>query len=135
MNNHVIKLVRFQALMATNMRTAVFWDVAPCSLVDTDQRFRGAYCLHHQGDGVYGWSRNFLFWNLKALKRYHKNLPSNFKTQTSKTHFTIFTNNFFILNFVPCILVNDVFPSESMPRFSFLRCQIKIVLPPDISYP
>jgi hypothetical protein len=25
-----------------------FWDVAPCSLVDIDERFRGAYCLHHQ---------------------------------------------------------------------------------------
>jgi hypothetical protein len=25
----------------------VFWDVPPCSLVETDLRFRGAYCLHH----------------------------------------------------------------------------------------
>jgi hypothetical protein len=25
---------------------AVFWDVAPRSLVDTDRRFRIAYCLH-----------------------------------------------------------------------------------------
>jgi hypothetical protein len=32
------------------MKIAVFWDVAPCSLVDTDGRFRGAYCLHHQSD-------------------------------------------------------------------------------------
>jgi hypothetical protein len=28
---------------------AVFWDVAPCSLVDIDRCFRGAYCLHYQG--------------------------------------------------------------------------------------
>jgi hypothetical protein len=28
---------------------AVFWDVVPCSLVDADRRFRGAYCLD-QGD-------------------------------------------------------------------------------------
>jgi hypothetical protein len=28
----------------------VLWDVAPCSLVEIDRRFRGAYCLHHQGD-------------------------------------------------------------------------------------
>jgi hypothetical protein len=28
----------------------VFWDVAPCSLVEIDRSFRGAYCLHHQGD-------------------------------------------------------------------------------------
>jgi hypothetical protein len=32
------------------MKMAVFWYVAPCSLVDTDRCFRGAYCLHHQGD-------------------------------------------------------------------------------------
>jgi hypothetical protein len=28
----------------------VFWDVDPCSHVEVDRRFRGAYCLHHQGD-------------------------------------------------------------------------------------
>jgi hypothetical protein len=28
----------------------VFWVVAPCCLVEVYQRFRGAYCLHHQGD-------------------------------------------------------------------------------------
>jgi hypothetical protein len=32
------------------MKMTVFWDVASCRLVDTDQRSRGAYCLHHQGD-------------------------------------------------------------------------------------
>jgi len=28
--------------------TNVFWDVAPCSFVESDRRFRGTYCLHHQ---------------------------------------------------------------------------------------
>jgi hypothetical protein len=32
------------------MKKAVFWVVAPCSLVHTDRRFRGAYCLHDQDD-------------------------------------------------------------------------------------
>jgi hypothetical protein len=32
------------------MNMAVFWVVAPCSLVELYRRFRGAYCLHHQGD-------------------------------------------------------------------------------------
>jgi hypothetical protein len=27
---------------------AVFWDIALCTLVDIDQCFRGAYCVHHQ---------------------------------------------------------------------------------------
>jgi hypothetical protein len=31
-------------------KIAVFWDVAPFSLVETDSRFRGAYCFHHQGN-------------------------------------------------------------------------------------
>jgi hypothetical protein len=29
-------------------KMAVFWVVAPCSLVEVYQRFRGTYCLHHQ---------------------------------------------------------------------------------------
>jgi hypothetical protein len=29
---------------------AVFWVAAPCSLVEVFRRFRGACCLHHQGD-------------------------------------------------------------------------------------
>jgi hypothetical protein len=28
---------------------AVFWVVAPCSLVEVYQRFSGPCCLHHQG--------------------------------------------------------------------------------------
>jgi hypothetical protein len=28
---------------------AVLWVVAPCSLVEVYQRFRGPCCLHHQG--------------------------------------------------------------------------------------
>jgi hypothetical protein len=27
----------------------VFWDIAPCSLVEVDRRLRGAYFFHHQG--------------------------------------------------------------------------------------
>jgi hypothetical protein len=42
--------VRFEVLMVMSMKMVVFWDVAPCSLVDTDPHFRGAYCLHHQDD-------------------------------------------------------------------------------------
>jgi hypothetical protein len=30
-------------------KMTVFWNVAPCSLVEADRRF-SSYCLHHQGD-------------------------------------------------------------------------------------
>jgi hypothetical protein len=33
-----------------HLKMAVFWDVVSYSLVDTDQRFRGAYCLHYQDE-------------------------------------------------------------------------------------
>jgi hypothetical protein len=36
--------------LKSHMRTSVFWDAAPCSLVDINRRFRGAYCLHRQAD-------------------------------------------------------------------------------------
>jgi hypothetical protein len=42
--------MRFQVLTAARMKFRVFWDVALCSHVDVERGFRGAYCLHHQGD-------------------------------------------------------------------------------------
>jgi hypothetical protein len=33
-------LVKFQVLMAMSMKMASFWDVVPCSMVDTDQHFQ-----------------------------------------------------------------------------------------------
>jgi hypothetical protein len=43
-------IVRFQVLTAASMKFRVFWDILPHSQIDVDQRFRGACCLHHQGD-------------------------------------------------------------------------------------
>jgi len=45
------------------IRTA-FWDVAPCSLVEVERRFKSAYWLHHQSDDhpVNGSSTNL--WNV-----------------------------------------------------------------------
>jgi hypothetical protein len=40
--------IHFQVLTAESMK--IIWDVAPCSLVEVDWRFRGAYCLHHGGE-------------------------------------------------------------------------------------
>jgi hypothetical protein len=44
---------RDEFLTAASMNMAVFWDVAPCSLVGTDRRFKGAYCLLRQSNDQY----------------------------------------------------------------------------------
>jgi len=33
------------------MFRVVFWDILPCKLI-VDRRFRGSYCLHHQGSSL-----------------------------------------------------------------------------------
>jgi hypothetical protein len=42
----VIKV--FQVFTAMSMKMAVFWVTVPCSLVEIDRRFRGAYSFHHR---------------------------------------------------------------------------------------
>jgi hypothetical protein len=42
--------VGFEVLTAVSTKMAVFWVLAPCSLVEVYQRFRGPCCFHHQGD-------------------------------------------------------------------------------------
>jgi hypothetical protein len=46
---HQNNCVRFQVLTAASMMfRSVFWVILPCKMI-VDRRFRGAYCLHHQG--------------------------------------------------------------------------------------
>jgi hypothetical protein len=42
--------VRFQIPTVASMKMTVFWDVAPCIVVEVYRRFSGAYCLHHLSD-------------------------------------------------------------------------------------
>jgi hypothetical protein len=35
------------------MKVAVFWDIAPCSLVGIDRRFGSAYCFHREGEATF----------------------------------------------------------------------------------
>jgi hypothetical protein len=44
-----MNIVEFEVLTAASTKIAVFWVVAPCSLVEVHRRFRGTCCLHHQG--------------------------------------------------------------------------------------
>jgi hypothetical protein len=36
--------------ITSRRNTTAFWDIAPCSKIEVDRRFRGAYWLHHQND-------------------------------------------------------------------------------------
>jgi hypothetical protein len=38
----------FQVIITGQMKMTVFWDVALCSVAETDQRSWGAFCLHYQ---------------------------------------------------------------------------------------
>jgi hypothetical protein len=44
--NMYFNWLRLQVLTAASMKKNVYWDVAPCSLVETDRSFRCAYSLH-----------------------------------------------------------------------------------------
>jgi hypothetical protein len=40
-----MKSVRIQILTAASLKLAAFWDIVPCSPVEVDGRFRGAYSI------------------------------------------------------------------------------------------
>jgi hypothetical protein len=72
-------LVKYQVLMAANMNNTIFWGIAPYSLVEADRRFRGTYCLPHQG----GDGDSTYLWNVALLQRiytalYPRRLYSSF---------------------------------------------------------
>jgi hypothetical protein len=59
---------------------AVLWDVAPCSLLETDQRFRGASCLYHKDDD--GGSKHL--WNVKSVSTRLQGEDSHLHTRRSE---------------------------------------------------
>jgi hypothetical protein len=48
----VIEILNTVRPRSLNIKTemTISWDIETCSPVYIDRRFRGAYCLHHQGD-------------------------------------------------------------------------------------
>jgi hypothetical protein len=46
-------VVRFEVLAAASSETVLLLVVAPGSRVEVYRRFRGTYCLHHQGDELH----------------------------------------------------------------------------------
>jgi hypothetical protein len=50
LQNKNSSVVRFQILKATCMKMAAFWDMALCSLVEVNRRFRDECYVHHHSD-------------------------------------------------------------------------------------
>jgi hypothetical protein len=64
-----------RAFMAASMKMAVFWVTAPCSLVQIHERFRGACCLHHQGDNRHLHMKFAWTCHLSDLQYYYLGVP------------------------------------------------------------
>jgi hypothetical protein len=62
------------------MKMAVFWVVAPCSLVEVYQRFGGPCCLHHQGDEYWAMSTSETLVNVYQTTRCYNPKDSNLHT-------------------------------------------------------
>jgi hypothetical protein len=73
--------VGFEVLTAVGMKIAVFWVVAPCSLVEVYQRFRSPCYLHHPGPDDGGckdlWNGGKLLPDYTTLQP--KRQPSSYK--------------------------------------------------------
>jgi hypothetical protein len=50
--------IRFEVLIAMNMKVTFFWDVTPCSLVARDQSFEGTCASNYPEDGDSKFLRN-----------------------------------------------------------------------------
>jgi hypothetical protein len=48
--NNITEFLHTTEFTENTLKMRAFWDVASCSLVGVDRRFRGAYYIHHQGD-------------------------------------------------------------------------------------
>jgi hypothetical protein len=46
-----VSVMRFQIVTVTSLRVLASWDVVTCSLLETDQRYIGAYCMPYCPDG------------------------------------------------------------------------------------
>jgi hypothetical protein len=75
----IIFLVRFKVL-ASSLNMTTFWNIAPCSLVEVDRRFRDAYCLDHQDYASLKRRRDMPEWNRSVNSR-----DSLFSSQCSAT--------------------------------------------------
>jgi hypothetical protein len=83
--------MRVNVLTAARTKMRVFWDIAPCSLVGVDRRFRVAYCLHHQRDEWMNLNVVFYQFHCPNITIKIKNSDRNFPPCSSSHLFTFST--------------------------------------------
>jgi hypothetical protein len=49
---NILHFVGYEVLRAVVMKGSIFWDIASCSLLKVNRRFRGTCCLHLQGQSI-----------------------------------------------------------------------------------
>jgi hypothetical protein len=98
--------VIFQVFTAVSMKMTVFWGVVPFSLVEIDQHFRGAYCLHDQG-GDDGGSKHL--WN---VSRFLWDYTAAHPRRQSSSTFNLVNNSQKLLH-----LINKIFEEVHWYKF------------------
>jgi hypothetical protein len=109
--------VGFEVFTTANMKMAVYRVVAPCSLVEVYQRFRGTCCFHHQG----GNGGRKCLWNVgKLLPDYTalqpRRHPSS-NTQLSCKFYKCTNNN--VISELLTELLRTHFKYSGTSRFEF----------------
>jgi hypothetical protein len=61
--------------MVASLKITFFWDVVAWTLVKTDRRFKGVYCLHYQGEIVKAMSTSETSVNICETTR--RNIPED----------------------------------------------------------
>jgi hypothetical protein len=72
LSKHPQVVRHFKFIIAPSMNMTVLWDIAPCTLVKVDRRFRCAHSLQYQGD--YGGYTHL--WNVGILQQVYTALYS-----------------------------------------------------------
>jgi hypothetical protein len=88
--DETINFVRLGILMVASIKMPVFWDGEPCSVVEIDWCFRGAYCLHHwsndlcpdDGDSKHLWNTGQFTSDYMVQEPWRESSSVNFVTHS-----------------------------------------------------
>jgi hypothetical protein len=96
-------LPNFWGLRALSMKSIIFWDVTPCSLVSCNRRFGGIYRLHLQGRrNTFSKNQQVSRCHIPEDDTLHKHRCENLKSYTALSMFKI---SFYTSQETHCVLI------------------------------